>query len=91
MFSVAKPNYEQNGPDTAQFRFVAEPKMDAYPALSLNVSVNEIFRKSKDVDPELVERYIYNRAVDEPAYTILIVMYSLLIVIGALGNTLVVS
>lgn len=65
--------------------------MDVYPSLNLNASVSEIFRKTKDVDPELLERYIHNRAVDEPAYTILIITYSLLIVIGALGNTLVVS
>lgn len=65
--------------------------MDPYFNINLNSSESEIVRKSKDVDPELVDRYIYNRAVDEPAYTILIIMYSILIAVGALGNTLVVS
>lgn len=39
----------------------------------------------------LLEKYVQNRAIDEPAYTTLIVMYGILIVVGALGNTLVVS
>lgn len=64
--------------------------MDPIPNLYLNSSESDIVRRSKDVDPELFDRYIYNRAVDEPAYTILIVVYSILIVVGALGNTLVV-
>lgn len=52
---------------------------------------NEIVKKSQSVDPDLIQRYIENRAVDEPAYSILIVMYVTLIVVGALGNILVVS
>lgn len=52
---------------------------------------DEILNRSKNVDPKLVESYIQNRAIDEPAYSILIVMYSVLIVVGALGNTLVVG
>ncbi|BFF92960.1 neuropeptide F receptor [Drosophila madeirensis] len=42
------------------------------------------------LDPELVERFLSNRAVDSPWYHMLISMYSVLIVFGALGNTLVV-
>ncbi|XP_044754601.1 neuropeptide F receptor [Coccinella septempunctata] len=38
----------------------------------------------------LLEKYVRNRAIDEPAYTTLIVMYGILIVVGALGNTLVI-
>ncbi|KAK5644811.1 hypothetical protein RI129_006111 [Pyrocoelia pectoralis] len=64
--------------------------MDPYLNINLNSSESEIVRKSKEVDPELVDRYIYNRAVDEPAYTILIIMYSILISVGALGNALVI-
>lgn len=45
----------------------------------------------KDFDPKLIEEYMTNRKVDEPAYQILIAMYSLLILVGAAGNTLVVS
>lgn len=39
----------------------------------------------------LVKSYIENRKIDDPAYTILIVLYAVLIVVGALGNILVVS
>ncbi|XP_034127363.1 neuropeptide F receptor isoform X2 [Drosophila guanche] len=45
---------------------------------------------SGPLDPELVERFLSNRAVDSPWYHMLISMYSVLIVFGALGNTLVV-
>lgn len=51
----------------------------------------EIINKSKHVDPTLLDRYIQNRAIDEPAYSLLILMYGILIIVGALGNTLVVS
>lgn len=44
-----------------------------------------------DVDPKLMERYLTNKKIDEPAYTTLIVMYCILIAFGALGNMLVVS
>lgn len=56
-----------------------------------NETILEILRNTQNLDPELVYRYISNRAIDEPAYTALIVAYSVLIVVGALGNTLVVS
>lgn len=52
---------------------------------------DSILNQSNAVDPKLMDRYLMNRAIDEPAYSTLIVMYSLLIVLGALGNTLVVS
>ncbi|KAL3268012.1 hypothetical protein HHI36_007145, partial [Cryptolaemus montrouzieri] len=47
---------------------------------------DKIFNESNS----LLEKYVQNRAIDEPAYTILIVMYSVLIIMGALGNTLVI-
>lgn len=43
------------------------------------------------IDKKMMEQYMFNRKVDEPAFYILIVMYSILILVGAIGNTLVVS
>nr|CAI5851811.1 unnamed protein product [Callosobruchus analis] len=37
-----------------------------------------------------MERYLTNKDIDEPAYTTLIVLYCFLIIVGALGNTLVI-
>ncbi|CAH1375158.1 hypothetical protein MTP99_016591 [Tenebrio molitor] len=59
--------------------------------LAENTSViYDLLEKSKSVDPELYDRYIRNRAIDEPACTALITMYSVLTVLGALGNILVI-
>ncbi|XP_030754183.1 neuropeptide F receptor [Sitophilus oryzae] len=55
-----------------------------------NNTLNEVLNKSSTVDPKLYERYLTNKAIDEPAYTVLAVMYGVLIVLGALGNTLVI-
>lgn len=51
----------------------------------------EALNYTYDVDPKLMERYLTNKKIDEPAYTTLIVMYCILIAFGALGNILVVS
>lgn len=40
---------------------------------------------------DLLERYLRNRGVDQPAYGILIALYTVIIVVGAMGNALVVS
>lgn len=56
-----------------------------------NNTLNEVLNLSNEVDPKLYDRYLMNKAIDEPAYTILIIMYCLLIIMGTLGNTLVVS
>lgn len=42
------------------------------------------------IDPVLIERFSRNRRIDAPWYHILIVLYSILIIFGALGNILVV-
>ncbi|XP_030370155.1 neuropeptide F receptor [Scaptodrosophila lebanonensis] len=42
------------------------------------------------MDPVLIERFLRNRSIDGPWYHLLIAMYSVLIVFGALGNVLVV-
>mgnify|MGYP005983628113 CR=1 FL=1 len=59
--------------------------------LSEHSNITSILMESRNVDPKLFDRYIRNRAIDEPACTGLIVMYSVLITLGALGNILVVS
>jgi len=45
---------------------------------------------SRPLDPVLIDRFLSNRAVDSPWYHMLISMYGVLILFGALGNTLVV-
>ncbi|XP_074031303.1 neuropeptide F receptor [Leptinotarsa decemlineata] len=50
----------------------------------------EYMNDTSDVDPKLMERYLTNKKIDEPAYTTLIILYCFLIVLGALGNTLVI-
>ncbi|XP_015037452.2 neuropeptide F receptor isoform X1 [Drosophila pseudoobscura] len=58
---------------------------------TINVTTTEYNETGRGpLDPELVERFLSNRAVDSPWYHMLISMYSVLIVFGALGNTLVV-
>ncbi|KAL9898029.1 neuropeptide F receptor [Glossina fuscipes fuscipes] len=42
------------------------------------------------IDPVLIERFSRNRRIDAPWYHILIVLYGILIIFGALGNILVV-
>ncbi|KAK9731276.1 7 transmembrane receptor (rhodopsin family) [Popillia japonica] len=61
-------------------------------ALPLNSSMTviDIINKSNEVDPDLIASYMHNRAVNEPAYSLLIFMYSLLILTGASGNSLVI-
>ncbi|XP_017779589.1 PREDICTED: neuropeptide F receptor-like [Nicrophorus vespilloides] len=53
-------------------------------------NASDIVMRSRNVDPELIDRYIHNTAIDQPAYGILISIYVVLIVLGALGNTLVI-
>lgn len=60
------------------------------PHTNHTISTEEILKKSNSIDPSLFDRYLKNQKIDEPAYTILITMYVVLIILGALGNTLVV-
>ncbi|XP_056634838.1 neuropeptide F receptor isoform X2 [Diorhabda sublineata] len=46
--------------------------------------------ESDYIDSKLMERYLTNKGIDEPAYSTLIVMYCFLMIMGALGNTLVI-
>lgn len=59
--------------------------------LNSSMTVIDLINKSNEVDPDLISSYMHNRAVNEPAYSILIFLYSLLILTGASGNSLVVS
>ncbi|CAG9860659.1 unnamed protein product [Phyllotreta striolata] len=52
---------------------------------------NIITNYSDYLDTSLLDRYLKNQDIDEPAYTILIVLYCILIVVGAVGNTLVIA
>lgn len=38
----------------------------------------------------LIEQFLYNRNIDEPFYSLLIALYSFLIIFGSTGNILVV-
>lgn len=61
-------------------------------ANTINSSMaQDIINKSNEVNPDLIASYMNNRAVNDPAYSLLIFMYSLLILTGASGNSLVVS
>jgi neuropeptide Y receptor len=72
-------------------RIEVHAKMTNETTLAENTSaIYDLLEKSKSVDPELYDRYIRNRAIDEPACTALITMYSVLTVLGALGNILVI-
>lgn len=48
------------------------------------------YSSNGEMDDWLIYQYKYNRAFNESTYIIIIVMYGVLIVFGALGNTLVV-
>ncbi|XP_058813147.1 neuropeptide F receptor isoform X2 [Topomyia yanbarensis] len=56
----------------------------------LNFSLDNVTLTTSTIRQGLIEQYSNNRKVDDPAYHILIVMYSILIVFGATGNSLVV-
>lgn len=67
-------------------------KMDLFPE-SLNFSTANatlLIDSSHDVHDVLIDRFQRNRNIEDPAYNILIVMYSFLILFGSVGNCLVV-
>jgi hypothetical protein len=41
-------------------------------------------------EEQLIQKFSYNRNIDEPFYSILIALYSFLIIFGSTGNILVV-
>ncbi|XP_030562753.1 neuropeptide F receptor [Drosophila novamexicana] len=58
--------------------------------LLLNSTNNESNFMPADMDPVLMDQYLHNRAIESPWYHLLIAMYSVLIVFGAMGNIMVV-
>ncbi|XP_021693392.1 neuropeptide F receptor isoform X2 [Aedes aegypti] len=56
----------------------------------LNISLDNVTLSTSTIRQGLIEEYSNNRKVGEPAYHILIVLYSILIIFGATGNSLVV-
>ncbi|XP_062125341.1 neuropeptide F receptor isoform X1 [Drosophila sulfurigaster albostrigata] len=58
--------------------------------LLLNSTGNESNAMPPNMDPLLMEQYLHNRAIESPWYHLLIAMYSVLIVFGAIGNIMVV-
>lgn len=58
--------------------------------LLLNSTSNDSNTFPPDMDPLLMEQYLHNRAIESPWYHLLIAMYSVLIVFGAIGNIMVV-
>ncbi|KAL7729420.1 hypothetical protein ACLKA6_008983 [Drosophila palustris] len=58
--------------------------------LLLNSTNNESNAIPPNMDPLLMEQYLHNRAIESPWYHLLIAMYSVLIVFGAIGNIMVV-
>lgn len=66
-------------------------KMEEEDPVGITTSSFEETNFTYDVDPNLMERYLTNKKIDEPAYSALISFYCILIAFGALGNILVVS
>lgn len=60
---------------------------------STNVSLplqTVILNESSERRDYLIEQFSYNRKIDEPYYSILIALYSFLIIFGSTGNIMVV-
>lgn len=67
--------------------------MDPFWPTAINLSAqnaSDIINASKNVNQVLIEKFQRNRNIEDPAYHILIIMYSTLILFGAAGNSLVV-
>lgn len=60
--------------------------------LTLNVSAKWIIEASKGIQQPnvLLEKFSQNRKVDDPTRALLLTFYGILVVIGAVGNALVV-
>lgn len=53
-------------------------------------NITYIIDTSKQLDKLLIDKFQRNRNIEDPAYHILMAMYFILIVVGAVGNILVV-
>lgn len=59
-------------------------------ATRINTSLEHVIRNDTMGKQHLIEQFSTNRNVKDPAYHILIILYSALIILGASGNALVV-
>lgn len=62
-------------------------------SMSLNFSIgnfSDTLLEGRNVNQILIDKFQRNRNIEDPAYHILIGMYGVLILLGAVGNTLVV-
>jgi neuropeptide Y receptor len=55
-----------------------------------NLSIENVTLSGDNIRQDLIDQYLTNRNIEDPAYHILIIMYSILILVGATGNSLVV-
>lgn len=62
-------------------------------AAQLNkMNASDIIKSSREINQDaLIEGFQKNRRIEDPAYNILILLYSILIIFGATGNFLVVA
>lgn len=54
------------------------------------VNASNIINASKQVDQNLIEQFSQNKKIPNPAFNVLIIVYTILITFGAAGNILVV-
>jgi neuropeptide F receptor len=59
-------------------------------AVTSNITQDRINNSTHMQLRNLIESFSKNRKIDDPAYHILICLYSILIIVGATGNSLVV-
>ncbi|XP_034486071.1 neuropeptide F receptor isoform X2 [Drosophila innubila] len=86
------PNYNINGNNNS-YNNINETETDSSKIntmMFLNSTNNESNAIPSNMDPLLMEQYLHNRAIESPWYHLLIAMYSVLIVFGAIGNIMVV-
>lgn len=85
------PNNENNGNiDSYSAEDRGNDDNKIHTMLLLNSTNNDSNTIPPDMDPLLMEQYLHNRAIESPWYHLLIAMYSVLIVFGAIGNIMVV-
>lgn len=85
------PNNENNGNiDSYSAEDRSNDGNKIHTMLLLNSTNNDSNTIPPDMDPLLMEQYLHNRAIESPWYHLLIAMYSVLIVFGAIGNIMVV-
>lgn len=66
-----------------------ESSTQSHSPTELNLT-NDNFVGNETLIFELIRQYSSNKKIEEPYYSFLIVLYSLLIIIGSCGNVLVV-